>query len=370
VREIVERTGCRPGNVVGVDDIELRPASTDDIEPIAALVRRAEAHDGIPRVLATEELREDLCAAHVDLAADTLVAVRDGELAGWAFVWNPPAEHRLDRAELIGEVAPEHRRRGVGPALLDWSLARARERLCGRTHALPRFIRVNAFDWLDDRAHLYRRSGFHAVRWHDELIRSLDDLPSVAVPAGVRLLPWPDDRDEEIRAVRNAAFADHWGSTVIGPHQWHGFAYGHGARPDLSVVAVDDDTGALIGMCANHAYPEDEAVTGRRDAWIANIGTVRAARGRGVASAMLAWSMTAFAEAGFSHARLDVDTENPTGAARLYRNLGFEPLHRSITYEIEVSCDERSPTVSERWDVEIEGSQDQADPADRAGGEG
>ena len=52
---------------------------------------------------------------------------------------------------------------------------------------------------------------------------------------------------------------------------------------------------------------------------------------------MVAWSLAAFAAAGRSHALLDVDTDSPTGAARLYRTLGFEPLHRSVTYEIEVT---------------------------------
>ena len=37
-----------------------------------------------------------------------------------------------------------------------------------------------------------------------------------------------------------------------------------------------------------------------------------------------------------AHAVLEVDSANPTGAARLYRALGFESLHRSVTYQIEV----------------------------------
>jgi len=56
---------------------------------------------------------------------------------------------------------------------------------------------------------------------------------------------------------------------------------------------------------------------------------------------MIAWSLRAFADAGFSHAVLEVDADNPTGAARLYRNLGFEPHLRSITYEIEVEPGDR-----------------------------
>lgn len=319
------------------DDVELRPGSPGDVAAVAELVRQAEAHDGVPRAIADEELAQDLTASHVDVGEDMRVAVRHGELVGWAFVWHPPVGGRLDRAEVSGEVAPGHRGAGIGRALLGWSVERARARLAARPHDLPRFVRVNAYDWLDDRHRLYRRLGFEAVRWHDELIRPLGDLPAVRAPAGIRLVPWPDDRDEEIRAVRNDAFADHWGSAVIAPEAWRDFVTGHGARPDLSVVAVDAGTGEIVGICANQVYPEDEEVTGRREGWIANIATARPARGRGVASAMLAWSLAAFADAGLTHARLEVDADNPTGAARLYRAMGFEPHHRSITYQIEVA---------------------------------
>ncbi|HET9442577.1 MAG TPA: hypothetical protein VFO65_04595 [Acidimicrobiales bacterium] len=51
---------------------------------------------------------------------------------------------------------------------------------------------------------------------------------------------------------------------------------------------------------------------------------------------MIARSLASFAAAGMSHALLDVDTDNPTGAARLYRDLGFEPLRRSTTFQVEV----------------------------------
>ena len=316
-----------------MDRVELRPAAPDDIAAVAELVRRAEAHDGVPRVLADEELSQDLSAPHLALEGDTRVAVLDGDLVGWTYVWHPSAQERVDRAELHGEVAPAHRGTGVGRALLEWAVDRARERLAGRTHGFRRVVRVHAYDWLHDRDRLYRRFGFEAVRWHEELLRPLERLPPVSVPDGVTLMAWPTDREEELRVLRNEAFADNWGSTV-GPQQWHDFVSGHGSRPDLSVVAVDDGSRELIGLCVNQAYPDDEAVTGRRDAWIANIATRRSERGRGVASSMIGASLGLFAEAGFTHAMLEVDTANPTGAARLYRNLGFEPHLRSVTYEL------------------------------------
>ncbi|HRE01803.1 MAG TPA: GNAT family N-acetyltransferase [Ilumatobacteraceae bacterium] len=59
-------------------------------------------------------------------------------------------------------------------------------------------------------------------------------------------------------------------------------------------------------------------------------------RGRGVASALIARSMDGFEQAGFTHALLNVDSASPTGASRLYRSLGFEPIARTVVHQIAV----------------------------------
>ena len=321
---------------VAVTSFDLRPVRPEDMEAIAVLVDRAQHHDGLPRVLTAAQLEEELEVPFVELASDTRVAVVDDEVAGWSWVWNPPAERRQDRAYLFGAVDPGYRGRGIGRTLLGWALRRATERQQGRTHALPRYIRVDAFESMEADHHLFSRLGFLPARWFDELIQGVDDPPRVIVPPGITLVSWPGDRDDEIRGLRNDAFADHWGSTPLDAGMWHAAVRGHGARPDLSVVAVDAATGLVVGLCLNHAYPEDDDLTGRREAWIEHLATAKPERGRGLASAMIAWSLGAFHANGFTHAGIVVDADNPTGAARLYRKLGFESLRRSITYEIEV----------------------------------
>ncbi len=317
-----------------MSEFELRPARAEDIPVMADLVRRAEAHDGVDRVVADEELADDLLASWVDLDLDTRVAVVDGTIVGTSSVWHPPAMEILDRVDLEGEVDPAHRGTGIGRALLGWSLDRAHERLSAVTHRLPRVIRVTAPDWLLARHRLYLRFGFEAARWSDHLLRTLDDLPTVATPAGIRLVPWPDDRDEEIRQVRNVTFADHWGSSSVDEELWGEIVHGHGSRPDLSFIAIDEATDAVVGLCLNYCYPEDQELNGRLDGIVAVLGTVREVRKTGVASALIARSLATFAEAGFTHAGIDVDTENPTGAARLYRALGFEPHQRTTIFTL------------------------------------
>jgi len=321
--------------------IELRPARDGDLAPLCELINRGCAHDGIQQVLALEELRESVDMPFIDLAEDARVAEVDGQLAGWVWIWNQPSTAREERAFVFGEVEPVHRGRGVGRALFGWGVERATERLAGRDHDLPRYVRADAYDWLEPRHRLYARFGFEPVRWFEELCRPLGDVPDAPLPAGVAIEQWPDDRDEEIRTVRNAAFADHWGNAPRDEAGWHQMVRGHGARADLSFVAVDESSGEVLSLCLNHAFPEDEAVTGRRDGWIDNLATAREWRGRGLASALIAASFQAFEKAGFTHAMIGVDADSPTGAARLYRNLGFEPMHRSITYQLEVPVSSR-----------------------------
>ena len=88
-------------------------------------------------------------------------------------------------------------------------------------------------------------------------------------------------------------------------------------------------------MC-NARYEADDEVTGRRDGWIMTLGTLAEWRGRGVASALISASLDAFAAAGLTHAALGVDSSSPTGAARLYRSLGFETAARSVMYHLDV----------------------------------
>jgi GNAT superfamily N-acetyltransferase len=107
-------------------------------------------------------------------------------------------------------------------------------------------------------------------------------------------------------------------------------------RLDLSFQAVDGDE--VVGYALNAFFPDDEEVTGRRDGWVESLGVRRPWRGRGVASALLEHSFNAFLYAGMTHSMLGVDTENPTGAFRVYENVGYEPLHTMVLSQREVSA--------------------------------
>lgn len=314
----------------------LRPVTTDDMEPLWALTSRSYRHDGVPQTFTLDDLHDELDDTQTVLATDTRLALLDGEPAGYAYTLHLPSATAFERCYVFGVVDPAWRGRGVGRALLGWGVERATEQLRSTGRDLPRYLRVDAYDFQEANHRLFGRFGFRPVRIFEELLRPLTDLPERRTVPGVRIEPWPPDRDDELRAVKNASFADHWGSTPTSAEAWHQMLHGYGAWPERSVVALDERDGSIVAFCLNHRYPADDEALGRADGWIDNIGTLPAWRGRGLASALLVESLHLFAGGGCTHASIAVDADSLTGAARLYRSLGFEPRQRSITHELVV----------------------------------
>lgn len=314
----------------------LRPVTTDDLDALWALTARAYRHDGIPQTFTLDDLRDELDDEQTVLATDTCLALVDGEPAGYAYTLHFPSATAFERCYVFGTVDPAQRGRGVGRALLAWGVERGTEQLRSTGRELPRYLRVDAYDYQEANHRLYGRLGFRPVRIFEELLRPLTDLPERRPVPGVRIEPWPAGRDEELRVVKNAAFADHWGSTPATPEAWHQMLHGYGAWLERSLVAVDERDGSVVAYCLTHRYAADDEALGRADGWIDNLGTLPARRGRGLASALLVESLHQFADGGCTHASIGVDADSLTGAARLYRSLGFEPRQRSITHQLEV----------------------------------
>ncbi len=316
----------------------LRSATSDDLSTIHSILLRAEAADGIARVMEFDEVCEDLDDDRIPLATHVRIAELDGEVVGYVYALHLPSDVKEERCYLFGNVDPSHRGLGVGRALMAWGIERARSLLTSSGRDLPRHVRLQISESASSAHALMAAIGFTIVRYIDELIRPLDDIPPMPDPAaidGITITAWPDDRDEEIRREKNEAFMDHWGSTPSSVEDWNAQVRGFGARPDLSFIALDDHD-RVIGHALNHRYQADDELLGRSEAWIDSLGTLASWRGRGVASALIIRSLHAFCDAGLTHAALAVDAENPTGASQLYRSIGFGPSTRSLVHELPV----------------------------------
>lgn len=315
--------------------MEWRPVRIEDASDIHQLTRRWESFWNAPLVTPLDEVEEELTEPHMDLDRHTR-GVWDGDrMVAYGRIWHRPSGETLERAYLQGRVDPEYRGRGIGRELLGWQVETA-TRILGDVEApIPRFMRADEWDWIEEAHRMYRRFGMEPVRYFTEMTKPLDMREEVEPAPGIEIIPYDRSHDAPALEALNRSFADHWGSSPTDMASFQHRLAGNGVALDLSFLALYEER--VVGLSLNAHYPEDEELLGRRDGWVESLGVVKDWRRRGVASALLKASFNAFIEAGFTHAALGVDTENPNDALKLYTGLGFETTHRSITSEREIS---------------------------------
>ena len=183
---------------------------------------------------------------------------------------------------------------------------------------------------------LAERHGLGVERWFFEMSRPLDDVPGAPAVPGVRIVGWDPARSREVHRVVDDAFADHWGHVARTDEMWDEGVGSHDFRPDWSVLALDEGTGAVVGAALSCAYEQDWRATGVTEGYTDELGVARSHRGRGVASALLEESMRRYAAAGMQAAALGVDAANPSGALRLYEGLGYRQTAGTCVHQLEV----------------------------------
>ena len=86
-----------------------------------------------------------------------------------------------------------------------------------------------------------------------------------------------------------------------------------------------------VGMLIAHEYDAFRQATDRRECYIAIVAVTQAARGRGIASALIRRALAAAQADGCHVATLYVDADSPAGALTLYEHIGFTKQRTSVT---------------------------------------
>jgi len=148
------------------------------------------------------------------------------------------------------------------------------------------------------------------------LRRSLaEPLPEPAWPAGIRPVPFEPDRHAgTIHGLLVEAYARGGGYVEPFAIWWPSLAGDSEYDPALGFIAADERGGILgVAQCWTGAFVKDLAV-------------VPAVRRQGLGSALLCHAFRIFRDRGAPFLDLKVDADNPSGALRLYRSLGFEEV--------------------------------------------
>jgi mycothiol synthase len=313
-------------------DVRFRPFRDDaDYERLSGLLKESNLHDEIPWLPTVSNLRSEMeNRSSVDPRRDVLLAELGDRTVGVAGV-ERVVRDGAPVYEMWGCVRPDVRRRGLGTVLLDWSLARIRQRAAIEDPGIPIVVQGDSEEQEVGHRALLARAGFTAVR-HFFLMRrpTLDDVPDVPLPAGLEVRTVTEEQRRPILEAEFEAFKDHWGTRE--PSEEH-FALTLSRAEldtDLWVVAWEGDQ--IAGVVENWIWADENEELGVKRGWLERISVRRPWRRRGLARALTARSLVRVREAGMEEGMLGVDSENANGALGLYEGLGFEIFSRSAAY--------------------------------------
>jgi ribosomal protein S18 acetylase RimI-like enzyme len=318
-----------------------RPYRPGDASALTALYNAIEKHGGGHPGYVDDEVQAILDATVTDKETDTrLVFTAAGDLVAAGVVASPPPGGF--RVDLYGGVQPAWRGHGVGRAVFDWQLGRAREirgaagtaeagtEEAGTAAGAATEWRVEAGAYVDDATatRLFELAGLTPIRYFFEMIApaKADVAAAAPVPAGLTVVPYEPRYEQALYDAHMEAFSDHWGYQRRTFESWTGFTTRSDTfRPDLSRLTFDGEE--IAGYLLTYDDADEDRV------YIGQVGTRRPWRRRGLAGALLADVLAGAAAAGKGVAYLSVDADSPTGAVGVYERVGFEVEARSVSYQ-------------------------------------
>ncbi|WP_405063715.1 GNAT family N-acetyltransferase [Kribbella sp. NBC_01505] len=314
--------------------ITARPISNDDAQAWADLLAVRELIDHGGENYDAADLLEELADPHLDVERATIGLWSGEQMVGYAKLHPSTSVIDVDRVAVEGTVHPEWRRRGVGGALMQWTIQAASAQHTAQFPDSPGEVRASARSTHDGTIAMLRGLGFEEARYFCDMKRSLEEpVQVVDLPDGFRLVPFDQSVDERLRVAHNEAFRDHWAALPRDPESWKTHVTGSRSfRPDVSYVVLDGDTVAAYAL--GYEWVADTEATGVREVYVGQVGTRREYRGRGLARAALAKVLAEGARTGYQRASLGVDADNPTGALGLYESLGFAVHSKWITFRL------------------------------------
>ncbi len=315
-------------------EFEFRAPRSEDVPSLYQMLLAVEQADERNLVNTLADLQREFGDPWSNPEIDALLVLTlDGQVAGLARTFQNPQPEDEVRCFLMIEVHPAHRANGLEDALLDWAEERGRQRLSLASGAESRVLRSGIQDTQTKRQAQLEQRGFRIVRYFYRMQRDLSEpIPAVQLPGDLALCAYTPELSAAVHEAFNEAFRDHWSFEPASDEEWQQFFIERSSfRPDLTYVVMDGNE--VAGFSINGISPEENARQGRSDGWIEELAVRRSWRKRGVATALLCASMHAFKAEGLQHAMLGVDTENLSGALRVYERVGFNPIRRYIQFE-------------------------------------
>jgi mycothiol synthase len=293
-----------------------------DVQAIVEIDNLCWEQAGLEFRLQESELRNDWTHfENFEPHRDCAVWECDGVVAAYGSVTWHLSDEGLQLFKLDGRVHPRFHRRGFGAEVLAWQEAHAHTAtLPGRVHALQ----AMTIDGVVGEAALMQSHGYAPVRRTLQMLRDLrEPIPDLPLPEGLIVRPPGAAEVRRVHEARNEAFHDHWGHRDFTEADYAGLLSDPLAHPEWWQVVWDEATGEPAAAVHVNIYALDNEYYGTKRGWTDPVWVRRPWRKRGVARALLVRAFVQLRALGMTEAMLTVDSQNLSGATKIYESVGF-----------------------------------------------
>lgn len=276
-----------------------------------------------------ERLAYELSMPGINHVRDITVCEAAGRVIGYG-VMSVDNVRDVRQGRLTSRIPGDEPGQGqAAREILLWAARRLQEEIDVTDRAVTMVEMVKEEDL--ERREFLENAGFQTIRYYKVMVLNN--------PAGMVELPLPPDYSyihgpghqgaQEYVAMFNETWVDHYGFIPLTVDLYlHDLDDDPDYSPSLDIVLARSD-GKFIGFSFCRIEPSD-ATLGE----VMVIGIRRGSRGLGLGRILLMHSVRTLVEHGAGRIELVVDSENATGAERLYESVGFGVTSMKRRYQL------------------------------------
>ncbi len=307
----------------------------EDYPKMVAVIAASAEADKIERVDTVEDIANGYShLVNCDPYQDMLFAEINNEVIGYSRGFWRQEENGPRIYASVGFLAPAWRRKGIGASMFHWIENRMRVIVESHTVKEAKLFEGFVNDGNVGLAVLLEKSNYKPLRYFVEMVRpDLESIPDFPMPDGLEVRPVLPEHYRAIWDADEEAFRDHWGYSEPTEEDYQAWLGSKTIfQPELWQIAWDVNKNEIAGQVRTFINPAENEKYNRQRGYTEFISVRRPWRKHGLARALIVRSLRLQKEQGMTESALGADSENISGATRVYEDCGFRVTKRNTIY--------------------------------------
>lgn len=319
-----------------VSDLAFRHfRGAEDYPKMVAVIAASVEADRIERTDSVEDIANAYShLVNCDPYQDMIFAEINNEVIGYSRGFWRQEENGPYIYSSTGFLVPAWRRKGIGTSMLRWIENRMRVIAESRPSGEISLLEGFAADGNVSLAALLKKNNYKPLRYFVEMVRhDLENIPDFPMPDGLEVRPVLTEHYQAIWDTDQEAFRDHWGYSEPTEEEYQEWLDNKKVfQPQLWQIAWDINTNEIAGQVRTFINFAENEKYNRKRGYTEFISVRRPWRKRGLARALIVRSLQLQKEQGMTESALGADSDNISGATRVYEDCGFQMTKRNTLY--------------------------------------